>query len=460
MRVVLLCFPLLLVACTPGPRVDVRRPNAEDPPAPIAPSLAIPADATNIQVLKPEFEPAPSLPMRDFDPKLRDSGVGYLIKTPVPVVDYYGRFDLRTNVGNMRVDGRDLLAIRLAEMDAVRALDKITSSEVFRDAAERGVAKPVEAVTTLADEPRETLAKLPGGIGRYLVRTARRIGELAVDLADASRDAMADDDETPDNGTPEKTFAEKAQDTATSASLRWIGYHKSRREIARHVGIDPYSTNPLLDERLDRLAWADWTGKKLVGFGIGAIGGIVGQGLSISTRAYELAWELPPEEIRRRNLKALEEIGVSGKPARDLLRNKAFPLTLQIEFVDLVGAPHQRHLAVEWAALGREAQNERDARFLVLALRMAALIHSREPGARGALIGGTPGLAHATGQSTVLLPVDYIHWSDAIAAFAWRDDLIGEHPTLVTTGTLSELARERFSQAGWTVIERFEIKAD
>ncbi len=460
MRVLLLITTFLLAACTPGARVDVRRDvvPTTPPTAAAEAALEVPAGASNIQRLPPEYEAAPALELAAIDRSLRASGIGWLVRTPVPIADYYAQFDVRTNVGNLRVSGRDLLAIRLAELDAVRALDKITASDAFVDAAERGVARPVEAVTTLVDAPGETLSNLPRGIGRYLVRTARRVGELAVDLADASRDAMADDDEKTGHGGSGRTFSEKAQSTATSASLRWIGYHRSRREIARHVGVDPYSTNPLLDERLDRLAWADWTGRKLVGFGIGAIGGIVGEGLSISTRAYELAWELPPEEIRRRNIKALEALGVTGKPARDLLRNRAFPLTLQIEFVDLIGAQHQRHLAVEWAALGRVAEDERDARFLVLSLRMAADIQSREPGARGAIIGGTPGLIHNNGQQTVLLPVDHIHWSDQIAAFAWRDDLIGEHPTLVTTGTLSELARESFSQAGWTVIEHFAIQ--
>jgi hypothetical protein len=445
------CFSL--AACTPGARVDIRQ--AQPTPTP-SPDLSIPADAV-VERLPPDYEAAPSLALADIDPAIRGSGVGYLIRTPVPIVDYHARFDVRTDVGNLTIEGSDLLALRLSELDAVRALDRVTRSEVFRDAAERSVERPVEAVSTLAEAPGETLSRLPKGVARYLVRTARRVGELAVDLADASRDALADDERSTDSGKPSQSFADKAQDTATSASLRWIGYHKSRRQIARHLGIDPYSTNPLLDERLDRLAWADWSGAKLVGVGIGAIGGMVGQGLSLSTRTYELAWELPPEEIRRRNLKALEALGIEGKPARDLVRNKAFPLTLQIEFIDLISSDHQRHLASTWADLAREAESERGARFLVQALRTAAQIQAREPSARGEFLGTTPALRHANGQLTVVLPVDHIHWSDAIASFALREDLVGEHPTLVTTGTLSALARERFSQAGWAVIERFEI---
>jgi hypothetical protein len=57
----------------------------------------------------------------------------------------------------------------------------------------------------------------------------------------------------------------------------------------------------------------------------------------------------------------------------------------------------------------------------------------------------------------VALPVDYLHFSQEIARFAWREDFLGLHNELLVTGTLSPTARDAFSQAGWTVRERVPI---
>ena len=59
----------------------------------------------------------------------------------------------------------------------------------------------------------------------------------------------------------------------------------------------------------------------------------------------------------------------------------------------------------------------------------------------------------------IALPVDYLHWTREIAAFAWRDDLIGSHNLLLVTGTLSPAALDAFSQAGWGVRERVDPHA-
>ena len=59
----------------------------------------------------------------------------------------------------------------------------------------------------------------------------------------------------------------------------------------------------------------------------------------------------------------------------------------------------------------------------------------------------------------IALPVDYLHWTEEIAAFAWRDDLIGRHNLLLVTGVLSPQTLDAFSQAGWTVRERMNPRA-
>lgn len=437
--------------------------NVRPAPAPpgVAPTLTQPE--TVAADLNGPFEAVPRMPSAGLVPELPLTGPGYAVDTDAAIVDYFGQFELRSDVGALTADGSEVLRLRVRELDAVRALDKVTSTEVFTDAVARGVERPANAVQQVATEPKGTLAGLPEGIGRFLVRSARNIKDLALDLNDAAVNARDKDDDAAEEEEEAAAVQERrnarAQKIATSATLNYIGYNKARREIARQVGADPYSTNPLLDERLDRLAWASWSGAKLTGLTIGMIGGVAGQALGYARDAYELVWELPPEDLKRRNLQVLAEIGISGKPARDLVRrSKAFTLTQQTEFIELLRLPAFVRARHELFELALAAEREVHARFLIDAMRMLKNVTEDEhrDRARATVIGASPALILANGSYVIALPVDYLYWSPEIAQFVWRDDLIGKRNRLLVTGTLSPMALDAFSQAGWIVRERVD----
>lgn len=460
-----LVLAALLPACTPGVDIDVRRADAnaaepaQSPSTPAEPStISAPAQAAAAADLNGPFEPSPRLPSTELLPGVPLTGPGYHIADEAQVVDYYGQFELRSDVGALVADGASVLQLRVRELDAVRRLDKVSYTEVFGTAARRSAERPVDAVRQVGGEPVNTVTGLPAGIGRFLVRTARNIQELALDLNDAAIDAMADDEDEDDKKDSGPSNGERAQKVATQATLRYIGYNKARREIARQVEADPYSTNPMLDERLDKLAWAAWSGSKLTGLAVGLIGGVAGQALGYARDAYELVWELPPEDLKRRNLAVLKDLGIEGKPARDFVRrSKAFTLTQQTEFIELLRLPLFAPARLQLFEHALAAEREIHARFLIDAMRM--LLHAERaqaPGAKATLVGASPALRRSDGSHIIALPVDYLHWTREIAAFAWRDDLIGSHNLLLVTGELSPTALDAFSSAGWSVRERVD----
>lgn len=394
-------------------------------------------------------------------PGLDLSGPGYRISSDAAIVDYYGQFEMRSDMGTLTADGAQELRLRVRELPAVRTLDQVTTTEVFTDAVSRGVEKPAEAVQQVATQPKDTLAGLPQGIGRFLVRSALNIKDLALDINDAAVNARekSDAEEEEEAAAAQERRNARAQKVATSATLNYIGYNKARREIARNVGADPYSTNPLLDERLDRLAWASWSGAKLSGLTIGLIGGVAGQALGYARDAYKLVWELPPEDLKRRNLKVLAELGIAGKSARDLVRrSKAFTLTQQTEFVELLRLPLFAPARGELFDLALAAEREIHARFLIDAMRMLKTVAEDEhrTQAQATVIGASPALRLRDGSYVMAVPVDYLYWSPEIAQFVWRDDLIGKRNRVLVTGSVSPQALDAFSQAGWIVRERID----
>lgn len=456
-----LVFPALLAACTPGVQVDVRPPDdaAATPAAPTPVDSAIaPASASSVDLNGP-FEPTPRLPSTSVVHDLPLTGPGYQINEETQVVDYFGQFELRSDVGSLTADGGEILKLRVRELDAVRALDRLSRTEVFKDATARGASKPVEAMRQVGTEPGATASALPVGIGRFLVRTALDLRDLALDINDAARDAMADEADEDADQTDEPSTGTRAQKAATSLTLRYIGYSKARREIARHVGADPYSTNPLLDERLDKLAWAAWSGNKLSSLGWGLVGGVAAQAIGYAREAYKLAWELPPEDLKRRNLGVLADLGIRGKPARDLIRRSdAFTLTEQTEFVELLRLPEFHDARISLFFLALKAEREVHARFLIDAMRLLHFENAAAPRASKVVVIGTSiALKRNDGTYVLALPVDYLSWTLEVAQFAWRDDLIGRRNLLLVTGTLSPLALDAFSAAGWQVRERVSL---
>lgn len=455
-RIAMALLALLLTAACAS-RKPAPPPLAElAEPAP--PILLGRSTATATSSGDERFEPSASAPLNELWPGQSPSGPGYRLPEEVPIVDYLGQFRLRTDVGELEAQGVYELRQRLAELPAARELDRLADTTVFADAVKRGAARPIESARLVVTEPVATVSRLPAGIGHFLQDRLLDIRDFALNVNDAAVRAMDDeDDEQP--GEDERPASERAKDTATSATLRWIGYQKSRREIARHVGVDPYTTNPLIAERLDALAWSSWTGDKLTGLAWGQVGGFAGEALGVTADARRYAWELPPEDLQRRNLQVLAGLGIEGRPARDLIRRgKAFTLTQQTEFVELLRLPLFDASRLALFRLALLAGREIEGRFIVHSMRLL-LLRSREytePVAT-TVLGTTPALVRPDGGYVVALPVDYLHFSPEIARFAWREDFLSLHNELLVTGTLSPTARDAFSQAGWTVRERVPI---
>jgi len=69
--------------------------------------------------------------------------------------------------------------------------------------------------------------------------------------------------------------------------------------------------------------------------------------------------------------------------------------------------------------------------------------------ASGRLLAGTD----MEGKYYVAAPVDYVSWTQEVADFARREDLVSKRPTLLLSGTFSPLAAQLFTALGWTQLQ-------
>jgi hypothetical protein len=401
----------------------------------------------------PGYEYAQSVPATLLLGDIPLKGEGYEIRDEATIVNYYSRFLVQTDLGMFAVDGVDLLELRLAELPAARELAAVRGGQVMGDSAEQRLRRPFEHGAKVVSEPGETVRRLPAGVGRFMARSVRRVQKLAYRVGDAVSDGFQDADTDDHAGTPESEPAHV--ETVRDMGLDYIGYQRARRELAQYLRIDPYTSHPLINDRLDELAWSAWVGKKgasmLLG---GVIGDSLDRALDISGDAYKLSWSSNPIDIELRNLQYLGGLGLRGKSARDFLRNGAFNPLLQTAFVDRLADSCFSTLRVELLELASEAESEREARFLLAQLAELSAAGKQGHGLpRVGLVDRTLVLDQGDGRLTVVLPVDYVGWDATAADFATRPDLLDHRPRLLVRGRLSDGAREKFIAAGWEVEE-------
>jgi hypothetical protein len=384
-------------------------------------------------------ESEPSLPTAALVPQgVPLSGPGYRVADPTPVRGYLGDFVVRLSDGReVRAHGSELLAVRVSEVPATFRLDEVSRGDVFAGAIAQSAKNTGRAVVRVVTNPVETVKGIPAGLGRLLRGTVRKVRNVAVAVGDATRRENDSGQAQTDAGA-----------TATDFARELAGVNKARRALAKAMGIDPYTGNELLQQRLGGLAWASAMGGLSIDLALGAVSGLAGDVLSVTGRLDGLVWDLPPDEIRSRLEGELVQRGAEPMSAREFLRNGSFTPTLQLAFVGALrdlGRPTGEPEVLE---LATGIRGEVHARFLLQQLRMLSRHASRDDPVV-ALIAFEASVAARTrsGGLLVTLPVDHLTWTEQIEGLA--SDATRQRPRVVVSGSVSTLARRELASAGW-----------
>lgn len=412
-------------------------------------------------------EPAPLLYARELVDSGWLRGPGYQVEDKVFLSGGFPTFFLNSPYGNLEVDGVELLAIRIEELQALAELDRISKLDVFGKSASRAVRRTARALRNVLSSPIQTLKAVPAALGRKIKNTYEDAKEGAKNLADQAREQMRNEDgdviaanpflppPPPEVKLSEAEQAaqrdEQAKQVAKKAGQSYIGYNKSRRELAQMLGIDPYTRNPLILARLDELAWASLAGSAGTNLTIGAMTGGVTTVVSNSRQLNQLVWELPEPDLKKRNRAELDRAGFTDAASRALIRNGAFPTSLQTSYVDLavqfVAVPGSQRLL----ELGAEARDELDARYLVHALAYALEQQGERPYTRIRAISNQPVFEVGRRTLVVVAPADYLYLSAEMRAFLDLEEFRNTDNRLLTHARLSTRLQEELQARRWRV---------
>lgn len=418
---------LFLTACASA---DITLPNhpaaVAPPPGASGPALAVyetPAVLSAAQLLGAAV-----------------AGATYRVREPVPTDGYMAHFSIDSDFGEFECIGITQAKIRIQEMAAIQKLVSVSKSDLFAEGVKRSIEQPIDAVKNIAKDPVGTVTAAPKTVGHFFKKVGKAIGSAATNVKDRA----------------ESGDSSGAGADASRAAKGVIGFESEKLECAKQLGVDPYSDNARLQQEIEKVSWVFFSGSLPLRIGAAVASGGASMALTATKMVGlpEEIYALTPSELTLRNQQAMAAMGVADDVARQYSANEALSLTQRCAIIRALQALGEVKGRATVIAIAAGCDARRQGAFLSQALMLLAQRQQARTSALVSLevLGRLPAAADASGALYIPAPVDYLSWTEEVADFARRDDLLGRKPILLLTGEASPRARSELAQLGWSVV--------
>jgi len=383
------------------------------------------------------FEELPELKASEIlKPELL-KGTHYIVREAVPTASGMNQLTIDSDFGVFEADGNEMLLQRLKEIDAIARLGDVSRTDEFKKSLLVAAKSPLNSAKNIARDPAQAISNVPKGLMKFLGRakeSVQNVGKGGNDARDGSRMKDA------------------------------IGYSDKKRKIALEMGIDPYTTNTVLQKQLDDLAWASWAGGFSFSVATLPISGAAGAALTVTgvnSTVEDLLHEKTPSELEQINRATFRAMGASASDVERILHGGAFTPTQATTFaVHLKALKGVANRGAFVKAAAEKSTTEADALFCIYTAALMDQINQKTPIARIVMLGDFPICVAKDGTIIVALQWDYAAWTSGAATFT--DDvqkLAGKsgqnaHISVDLSGEVSPRLREELEKRGMTVQDR------
>jgi hypothetical protein len=387
-----------------------------------------------------DFEKPPVLNVTQLVSAKLLTGKGFRVEEKVPTDGVMGTYTLIANketfgkdAGTYQVRSREMLELRLAEIPAIIKLNETSKIGTFAKSMATTAAQPLESAGHMVMNPVDTVTGLPSGVGRLFDRVGSGVGRLW------------DSEPTPGTGGEGGGAADATRDL--------LGYEQERRELAKKLGVDPYTTNPVLAKKLDEIATTAFRAHVGVNTAISVF--VPASIILTGVRTMDnLVWDTPRGDLIVRVENKLQELKVSPTQRSLFLHNPAIPLSLQVAVVEnldrLANVKGREDVIGQMGSVATESQ----ARFLATSVRMLAEYHEKKKPITAMAVPGPIIARDRDGTLILPAPVDYVSWTERVASFAKSPGFrTASQRTLWLAGQMSPRAKKEFVANGWTIHE-------
>lgn len=338
-------------------------------------------------------------------------------------------YTVRSQFGVFRANSTPNLKQLLYEIQAIAAMKKIETKNTAAESVVQSGKNTVHGIANLVTDPRKTLEGAAAGVGSLFNRASQVVGKR------------------------------KTTDAEDNKLEQFIGKSKSKGEIATRYGVSVYSLNPVLQQELERLGWADYLGGIGVGLAQTAVPGAGGLLLTTSGTARllnEVINNTPASELWVQNKNKLEAMKIDSDTVQLYLNNPSFSPALQtimVEALESMNGVENRGLFIK---VSLQANTHEMADTITKITTMIAGYHKNvEPLQSLAPYARFLYAKTEKGAAVVVFPADHVLWSGRVADVAtWLSEPVqGEAlPAglqMWILGDFSGKAKAELQSLGW-----------
>ena len=384
------------------------------------------------------FEELPELNASDIlKPELL-KGPHHVVREPVPTASGMNQFTIDSDFGVFEADGNEMLLQRLKEIDAIARLREVSRTDEFKKSLVAAAKSPLNSAKAIAKDPAQAISNVPKGIMKFLGRAKQTVSNVGK------------------GGGEDEGGGSRMKDV--------MGYSDKKRKIALQMGIDPYSTNTVLQKELDDVAWASWAGGFAFSVATLPVSGAVGAALTVTnlnSTVEDLLREKTPEELEQINRSAFRAMGASASDTERILHGGAFTPTQSTTFaVNLKSLKGVANRGAFVKVAAQKSTTEADALFCVHTAALMNQIDEKMPIARIAMLHDFPICIAKDGTIIVALQWDYAAWTSGAAGFTNDVQKLaaqsGKNTNVLValSGEISSRLRQELETRGFTVEDR------
>jgi hypothetical protein len=383
------------------------------------------------------YEAAQTLQASKLLPAALRSGTNFRVDEKVSNDGYLNTYHIHSKFGTFTAVSTAMLAKRIGEVNALVVMEKVKGTTEFTNAVKKSGSAALGSAKNLVTHPVETLSGAASGLG-----TAFRLASSSLT-------------------GPKRSEAEESRVKDV------IGFAKTKREYAYHFGVDVYSDNKVLQDRLDEITWAGYGGSMTLSAALAAVPGGAGVAVSVVTTnrlLNDLFRTTAPAELRRMNGEKLKAMEVNPDIADAYLNNGTFSpreQTLLVHALDEMQGVGNRAAFIRVAiatptrtmAFFRERQAEMYAGYHKTVSSLSSFVS----------LGELAAARTGNGALVFCVPLDYLVWTEPMAKFITAahkviDEVGAQEKQVWVTGALSAEARKEMESRGWKVQENSEAR--
>jgi len=357
------------------------------------------------------------------------TGPNYTVKPLVRSDGVMRIFDVDTPYGQYAFDGVEFTKLRIHELNAIAAIEKMSQSGEFGKAFGRAALGPIKFGADLITNPAGTVERSLSGIGNMFDRVGAGLSNNRAD-----RDGFVD-------------------------SL--LGVSDTQRELAVDLDVDPYTDFLPLAQKLKEMAGVMAGGGLPVKAGLSFVPG--GLGIAVSSvatvsDARDTLRSKTAAQVIAETRATLLSLGISDENVSLLVENRNYtPADL------LIMARALKKLNAENTTVFVEHAAGAGSRNVAFYHRRRAQILAARSDELGGIIsfvnfGGQPINVARDGNVVAAFTVDDIAWTDVQQRtfFAATSEIHrmspGAVPVLATTGAVTPMAAAEIGQHGWKIV--------